>query len=32
MQAGGAVVSAAQRALADDLADAAGAVVRRYFR
>jgi inositol-phosphate phosphatase / L-galactose 1-phosphate phosphatase / histidinol-phosphatase len=32
MPAGGAVVPAARRALADDLADAAGAVIRRYFR
>jgi histidinol phosphatase-like enzyme (inositol monophosphatase family) len=32
MQAGSAVVSTAQRALADELADAAGAVIRRYFR
>ena len=32
MPAGGAVVPVARRALADDLADAAGAVIRRYFR
>ena len=32
MPAGGAVVSPAQRALADQLAGTAGAVIRRYFR
>src|SRR5438132_560058 len=32
MPEGVATVSAARRALADDLADAAGAVIRRFFR